>query len=109
VNTIEFDVNFLNFEDPDVLARMTGPDYARYWKESYGVDYVAKLPGETIVNGNNTRGVFNDETPMAKHCVKSEFRYCYHDLVFLEITLSAVPETSLLANRSETSLSASCS
>jgi hypothetical protein len=38
--TIPFDVNFMNFEDPDVFKRMTGPDYQKYWKETYGYDWV---------------------------------------------------------------------
>ena len=73
VNTIDFDINFLNFEDPDVLARLTGPNYEKYWKDTYGVDYVTKLPGElTVEDGMKT--VIIDETPMAKYCLKSEFR-----------------------------------
>jgi hypothetical protein len=35
-------VNFLNFEDPAVLARLTGPDYEQLWKKTYGYDYVIK-------------------------------------------------------------------
>ena len=38
--TIPFDVNFMNFEDPDVFQRLTGPDYQKYWKETFGYDWV---------------------------------------------------------------------
>jgi ribosomal protein S18 len=38
--TIDFDVNFLNFEDPEVLQRMVGPEYKLYWKTTFGVDWV---------------------------------------------------------------------
>ena len=38
--SIPFDVNFMNFEDPDVFERLTGPDYQKYWKETYGFDWV---------------------------------------------------------------------
>jgi hypothetical protein len=37
---IPFDVNFFNFEDPDVFRRLTGPDYQKYWKETYGYDWI---------------------------------------------------------------------
>ena len=30
----------MNFEDPDVFERLTGPDYQKYWKETYGFDWV---------------------------------------------------------------------
>ena len=43
VGLIDFDVNFLNFEDPEVLAKLTGDDYESHWKATYGVDFVAKL------------------------------------------------------------------
>jgi hypothetical protein len=32
----------MNFEDAAVLERMTGRNYRRYWKETYGVDWVNK-------------------------------------------------------------------
>ena len=32
----------MNFEDPAVFERMTGPDYQKYFKETYGVDWVSK-------------------------------------------------------------------
>jgi hypothetical protein len=72
--TIEFDVNFANFEDPDVLERFTGPDYVKYWKETYGFDYVAKSSDffTTTINGQN-RTVL-DYSHLAKYCIKSEFR-----------------------------------
>ena len=31
VGLIDFDVNFLNFEDPEVLAKLTGDDYESHW------------------------------------------------------------------------------
>jgi hypothetical protein len=73
VATIDFDINFLNFEDPDVLARLTGPDYKKYWKATYGVDYVTKLPGQLVVE-DGVKIVKIDETPMANYCLKSEYR-----------------------------------
>ena len=38
--TIPFDINFMNFEDPDVFKRLTGPDYKKYWRETFGYDWV---------------------------------------------------------------------
>ena len=37
---VPFDVNFLNFEDPEVFKRLTGPDYKKCWKETFGYDWV---------------------------------------------------------------------
>jgi hypothetical protein len=30
----------MNFEDPEVMQRMTGPEYKKYWKETYGYDWI---------------------------------------------------------------------
>jgi hypothetical protein len=30
----------VNFEDPEVLQRLVGPDMKKYWKETYGFDWV---------------------------------------------------------------------
>jgi hypothetical protein len=60
--TIDFDVNFLNFEDPAVLERLTGPDYEKFWKESYGFDNVSRNEGDKVL------GKF------PRHCVESEYR-----------------------------------
>ena len=62
MKTIDFDVNFLNFEDPAVLERLTGPDYVQQWKASYGFDYVSRSEGDKVL------GKF------PQHCVASEFR-----------------------------------
>jgi hypothetical protein len=32
----------MNFEDPAVFERLTGQDYQKYWKETFGVDWVNK-------------------------------------------------------------------
>ncbi len=60
--TIEFDINFLNFEDPDVLERLTGPDFEKHWKSTYGVDFA------TVTAPDFTTGKFHE------HCLKAEFR-----------------------------------
>lgn len=91
MRTIDFDVNFLNFEDPAVLARFTGPDYVQYWKETYGFDNVIKLAGTrkrvprvwsnltAAANQSAAQQVvaiqqaFNRST-MPIHCAVSEFR-----------------------------------
>jgi hypothetical protein len=72
VKTIDFDINFLNFEDPEVFERLTGPDYEKYWKESYGFDYVAKIDQYKLVG--NTKVLDANETPLIKYCVESESR-----------------------------------
>jgi hypothetical protein len=55
-------VNFANFEDPDVLERLTGPEFTKYWKETYGVDFA-------IIHAVNST-----EGESIQHCVESEFR-----------------------------------
>jgi hypothetical protein len=83
VKTIEFDVNFVNYEDPAVLERFIGPEYEKYWKTTYGYDFVTKLPGEvtTTINGTDFRV---DNSPMALHCVKSEFRYIFAKFFYIK-------------------------
>ena len=63
VPTIGFDINFLNFEDPVVLERLTGPHYKHQWQSSYGFDFVTKDEGEVKILGK-----------FPQHCVQSEFR-----------------------------------
>jgi hypothetical protein len=52
----------LNFEDPDVLERLTGPDFEKHWKSTYGVDFA------TVTAPDFTTGKFHE------HCLKAEFR-----------------------------------
>ena len=70
VGLIDFDVNFLNFEDPEVLAKLTGDDYESHWKATYGVDFVAKL-GQ--LKEKQAQPVV-DKSRMPAHCLKSEYR-----------------------------------
>ena len=72
MKTIDFDMNFLNFEEPEVFERLTGPDYEKYWKETYGVDYVTKLDLYKLVGNEKT--LINDESPITKYCAESESR-----------------------------------
>ena len=66
-------MNFFNFEDPEVLAKLTGPDYEMHWKRVYGFDFVTKLPNNTAkVDIDQSYDV--DSSPVAIHCVESEFR-----------------------------------
>jgi hypothetical protein len=64
VNTIEFDENFLNFENPDVFERFVGPDLEKYMKLTYGYDYAMKVNPVDI-----------DFHTMTKYCAESESRY----------------------------------
>jgi hypothetical protein len=64
-------VNFLNFQDPAVFERLTGPDFERHMKTTYGFDFVAKA--ETSKKDGKEETEFN-ETPIFKHCAESEFR-----------------------------------
>ena len=68
-------MNFLNFEDPEVLEKLTGPDYDKYWKATYGLDYVKKLPSNSMKFDQNAQDYDIDLTTVAVHCVESEFRY----------------------------------
>ncbi len=40
--TIDFDVNFMNFEDPEVLQRFVGRDMKKHWKDTYGFDWASQ-------------------------------------------------------------------
>jgi hypothetical protein len=73
-------VNFLNFEDPAVLARLTGPDYEQLWKKTYGYDYVIKKglarkkqKGQYRINNTKTPKVmfffFNEKRFSDSFCV----------------------------------------
>jgi hypothetical protein len=64
----------MNFEDPEVLERLTGPDYVKYWKETFGFDYVTKPKEINTEVINNTKKQVLDVSPLALHCVESEFR-----------------------------------
>ena len=67
-------MNFVNFEDPEVLERLTGPEYEKHWKETYGFDYVTK-PAESSIYVDKAANVTKiDITPLAMHCVESEYR-----------------------------------
>ena len=72
MNTIEFDVNFLNMEDPEVFDRLTGSDYEQQWKAAYGFDYVTKLDQYKMVG--NLKVFEVDDSPLTKHCAESESR-----------------------------------
>ena len=63
VSTIDFDINFLNFDDPEVLERLTGPDFEKLMKETYGLDFVTKDEGNAKETGK-----------YPEHCIKSESR-----------------------------------
>ncbi len=73
MNTIDFDVNFLNFEDPDVFERFTGPNYEKYMKATYGFDFAQKITPKHMVYNTKTDDI--DVTPIVKHCAESEFRW----------------------------------
>jgi hypothetical protein len=64
-------VNFLNFQDPAVFERFTGPDFEKNMKTTYGFDFVIKT--ETTKNYDK-KTIQIDETPIFKHCAESEFR-----------------------------------
>ena len=64
----------MNFEDPEVLERLTGPDYVKYWKETYGFDYVTKPEGFYTVMVDGTNKTLLDQSHVAEYCLKSEFR-----------------------------------
>jgi hypothetical protein len=70
--TIEFDVNFLNFEDPEVFERFTGPDFEKYMKTTYGFDQAIQLEHTKLVG--NVRTDILDETVLYKFCAESENR-----------------------------------
>jgi NADPH-dependent curcumin reductase CurA len=72
VNTIEFDINFMNFEDPEVLERLTGPDFEKHMKATYGFDHVIKT--KTTKIENNVTKTVPDGFKIIKHCAESEFR-----------------------------------
>ena len=74
--TINFDVNFVNYEDPEVLERFIGPEFEKYWKETYGLDYVRRVSFITTTQGNVT-DYAHDLKPLAVHCVEAEFRYYF--------------------------------
>ena len=61
--TIEFDIKFLNFEDTEVLERLTGPDFEKLMKATYGMDYIVRDEA-----GGNITGKFPE------HCLNSESR-----------------------------------
>jgi hypothetical protein len=63
VKTIDFDINFLNFEDPEVFDRMTGPDYEKNMKATYGMDYIVREEPGDLSSGK-----------YLEHCVNSESR-----------------------------------
>jgi hypothetical protein len=70
--TIDFDINFLNYEDPEVFERLTGPDFEKHMKATYGMDYVAKLA--TVQQMGNESKLAVDETLVYKYCAESENR-----------------------------------
>ena len=72
VKTIDFDVNFLNFEDPEVFARLTGAEYEKYWKESYGLDTVWKV--DLVKSVGNVKTWDLDESSVNRFCAESESR-----------------------------------
>jgi hypothetical protein len=72
-------VNFVNYEDPEVLEHFIGHDYEKYWKTTYGYDFITKLPGE-VTMVNNITDFSIEISPMAVHCVKSEFRYVLRNI-----------------------------
>jgi hypothetical protein len=65
-------VNFLNFQDPAVFIRLTGPDFEKHMKTTYGFDFVIKT--ETTKKDGKEKTIQIDETPIFKHCAESEFR-----------------------------------
>jgi hypothetical protein len=67
-------VNFLNFEDPDVLERFVGTDYKKFWKETYGFDYAAKLSKPVAVNNSSINIAVDHNYLGKKYCLKAEFR-----------------------------------
>ena len=71
--TIDYDPNFLNF-DWAAVERLSGPDFEKYFKQTYGVDYAVKPGGKTVkVDDSQFTIVQPDLSQAAKHCLKSEF------------------------------------
>ena len=71
--TIEYDVNFLNFNS-DAIRRLSGPDYEQHWKSSYGFDFVSKPELKSVKVGDNYTTLETDASEIAKHCIQSEYR-----------------------------------
>jgi hypothetical protein len=78
----------MNFEDPNVFQRMTGPEYKKYWKETYGYDWINQEKSRGMLSkfidncaksyffaGYRENTVFTIEyTELMKHCAISENR-----------------------------------
>ncbi len=64
-------MNFLNFQDPAVFERFTGPDFEKHMKTTYGFDFVIKAEPSKKDGKEETK---INETPIFKHCAESEFR-----------------------------------
>jgi hypothetical protein len=62
----------LNYEDPEVFERLTGPDFEKHMKATYGYDHVMKI--EQTIMVNNVKVVESNDLPMRKHCAESENR-----------------------------------
>ncbi len=86
MNTIKFDVNFLNFEDPDVLERFTGPDYEKYMKNTFGFDYTMRY---------DARDHEAMKRKITKHCAESEFRLFYFFFQFFETLMPGFTNQAL--------------
>ena len=74
MKTIDSDVNFMNFEDPEVFERFTGPDYEKSWKATYGFDKVVKAQAVPTKFSNGTTAYYYDGTQFDQYCAESENR-----------------------------------
>ena len=66
VKEIPFDINFFNWEDPEVWKAFTSSrqNSIKVWKKTYGFDFVGIMPGI----GHETNSLSCQE-----HCLKEEF------------------------------------
>ena len=62
--TIDFDINFLNFEDPDIFEKFTAKDFEKLWKTTYGMDYIIRDEATGLASGK-----------YPEHCLNSESRW----------------------------------
>ena len=66
VKEMPFDINFLNWEDPNVWREYTKSKQSakRIWKKTYGFDFVGIMPGQ---------GKESNSLSCQEHCLKEEF------------------------------------
>jgi len=68
--SVKFDKRFFNLEDPAVFEKMTGKDFKKQMKETYGFDFVARLIKSRHPHSHRNR---NMVAKCAKNCIKAEY------------------------------------